>query len=287
MALALLAYPNIDPVLVRLGPIAVRWYGLAYVAAFIGAGLVMRHLNRRWDLGLTEDDELEILLAAVIGVIVGARLGYVFFYGLTAYVRAPLTIFAIWDGGMSFHGGLIGILLAAVVESRRLKLPFFTLVDMGSVGAPIGFFFGRLANFVNDELWGRVTNMPWAIVFPAGGPLPRHPSQLYEAVLEGLVLFAVMWALSRRVRARGTEIAWLLTLYGCFRFFVEFFREPDAQIGFIARHFTLGQLLSAPMIVAGVALLLWLRAHPTSGQGPLTRTAEVMREDPDTGGTCR
>lgn len=277
--LALLAYPNIDPVIFRAGPFAVRWYGVAYVAAFVGAGLVLRHLNRRWQLGLSEDDQLETLLAAVIGVIAGARLGYVLFYGLSGYLKAPPTIFAIWDGGMSFHGGLIGILLAGVVESRRLKLPFATLADVGSVGAPIGFFFGRLANFVNDELWGRVTNVPWAIVFPTGGLVPRHPSQLYEAALEGIVLFAVMWALSRRVRPRGTEVGWLLLLYGCFRFAVEFFREPDVQIGFIARYFTLGQLLSVPMIVAGAALLLWLRAHPTPTQGPLPRTAEETSAD--------
>jgi phosphatidylglycerol:prolipoprotein diacylglycerol transferase len=269
-ALALLPYPNIDPVLVRIGPIAVRWYGLAYVAAFIGAGLVLRALNRRWRLGLTEDEELDILLAAVIGVIVGARLGYVLFYNLGAYLRAPLGIFAIWDGGMSFHGGLIGILVAAWVESRRLRIPFLTLCDVGAVGAPIGFFFGRLANFVNDELWGRAASVPWAIVFP-NDPLhvPRHPSQLYEAALEGVVLFTVMWLLSRKPRPRGELIGWLLLLYGCFRTFAELFRQPDVQIGFLPGGVTMGQVLSAPMIVAGVALLLWLRAHPTPVEGPL------------------
>jgi phosphatidylglycerol:prolipoprotein diacylglycerol transferase len=266
--LALLAYPPIDPVLVRVGPVAIRWYGLAYVAAFVGAWFVVRSLNKRWRIGLSDDDELEILLAAVIGVIVGARLGYVLFYNLPFYLHSPLDVFKIWDGGMSFHGGLIGITIAAVVESRRLRMPLLTLCDLGAVAAPIGLFFGRLANFVNDELWGRVTNVPWAMVFPNGGPLPRHPSQLYEAFLEGVVLFSVMWLLSRRVRPRGTEIGWLLVLYGCFRTFVEFFRQPDVQVTWLPKWVTTGQLLSVPMIVIGAVLLLWLRAHPTPLQGP-------------------
>lgn len=265
--LALLPYPEIDPVLVRIGPLAIRWYGLAYVAAFIAAGLVLRHLNRRWRLGLSEDDELEVLLAAVLGVILGARLGYVLFYNLPAYLRDPLSVFAIWDGGMSFHGGLIGISIAGVIESRRLKLPLLTLLDVGAVAAPVGFLLGRLANFVNGELWGRASEVPWAMVFPLDpAGLPRHPSQLYEAALEGLVLFAVMWWLSRRPRPRGTEIGTLLLLYGLFRTFVEFFREPDVQIGFLAGGVTMGQLLSLPMILGGAALLLWLHRHPTPRQ---------------------
>lgn len=254
--------------LVHIGPLAIRWYGLAYVAGFIGAGLVLRLVNRRWRLGLSGDDELEILLAAVIGLIVGARVGYVLFYDLPVYLTSPLTVFAIWDGGMSFHGGLVGLLVAGVVESRRLRIPFLTLADAGAVGAPIGLFLGRLANFVNDELWGRVTNVPWAMVFPSGGPLPRHPSQLYEAALEGVVLFVVMLVMSRRPRPRGTELGWLLVLYGCFRVFVEFFRQPDIQIGFLPGGVTMGQVLSVPMILTGAALLLWLRAHPTPLQGP-------------------
>jgi phosphatidylglycerol:prolipoprotein diacylglycerol transferase len=259
---ALLPYPAIDPVLVRIGPLAVRWYGLAYVGAFVVAWLVLRRLDARWKPGLSEDDRLEILLAAVVGVVVGARLGYVLFYNLGAYLRSPLTILALWDGGMSFHGGLIGILVAGAVMSRRLKLPFLTICDIGSVAAPAGFFFGRLANFVNDELWGRPASVPWAMVFPTGGPVPRHPSQLYEALLEGVVLFAVMWWLSLRVRTRGTLLGWLLVLYGSFRILVEFFRQPDVQIGFLPGGATMGQLLSIPMVLGGVALLLWVRRHP-------------------------
>lgn len=262
-----LAYPRIDPVLVHIGPLAVRWYGIAYVVGFACAALILRRLDRRWDLRMSDDDQLEVLLACVVGVIAGARLGYVLFYNLGAYLRAPLTIFALWDGGMSFHGGLIGVLLAGWWAARRVKVPFLTLADIGAVGAPIGFFLGRLANFVNDELWGRLANVPWAMVFPNGGALPRHPSQLYEAALEGVVLFAVMMVLSRRARPRGTLLGWLLILYGSFRVFVEFFRQPDIQIGFLPGGVTMGQLLSVPMIVGGVALLLWIRAHPTPPEG--------------------
>lgn len=269
MTLALLPYPAIDPVLVHIGPVAIRWYGLAYVAAFLGAWFVMGNLNGRWRLHLSEDDRLEILLAAVIGVIVGARLGYVVFYNLSSYLADPLSIVAVWDGGMSFHGGLIGILLAAWVESRRLKLPFLTLCDIGAVAAPIGFFLGRLANFVNGELYGRPSGVPWAMVFPTDPThLPRHPSQLYEALLEGVVLLAIMWWMSRRIRQRGTEIGWLLVLYGTFRSLVELLRMPDVQIGFLPGGLTMGQVLSVPMIVAGVALLLWVRAGRSAPQGP-------------------
>ncbi len=259
--MAAILFPNIDPVLLRIGPMAVRYYGIAYVLAFVAAGLVLRVLNERWELGLSADDQLEVLLAAVLGVIIGARVGYVLVYNPAYYLKHPLEASAIWDGGMSFHGGLVGIVLAAVVEGRRLKVAFLRLTDVGAVAAPVGFFFGRLANFINDELWGRVTTVPWAFVFPAAGPQPRHPSQLYEAALEGVVLFAVMLLLARRRRSDGELLGWLLVLYGCFRIFVELFREPDAQLGFIFRYFTTGQLLSVPMVLLG-AWLLWRVRRP-------------------------
>lgn len=255
-ALAVLVYPRINPIALRVGPLAVHWYGLAYVAGFIGAGLLLRHLNRRWQVGLSDDAQIDIVLAAVVGVIVGARLGYVLFYGLGAYVKAPLTIFAVWDGGMSFHGGLVGILLAGVFIAHQKKVPFLRLADMGTVGAPIGFGLGRLANFINGELWGRTTTVPWGMVFPGAGPLPRHPSQLYEALLEGVVLFCVMFALSRRKRPDGFMLGVMLALYGCFRILVEFVRQPDAQLGLLAGPFSMGQLLSAPMMIAG-CWLVW------------------------------
>lgn len=253
--MAAFAFPNLNPIAFTLGPLVVRWYGLAYVAGFLLAGLVLSRLNRRWEIGLSKDQLLDVVLAAVIGLIVGARLGYVLFYGGTEYIREPIKILATWSGGMSFHGGLVGILLAGWIMSRRLKVPFLRLTDMGAVGAPIGLFLGRVTNFVNGELWGRVTDVPWGVVFPSGGPLPRHPSQLYEALLEGLVLFVVLVLLSRKKRADGFMLGVMMSLYGVFRIAVEFLREPDVQLGFIAGPFTMGQILSAPMVLVGVWLV--------------------------------
>lgn len=265
---AVWTYPAIDPVALRLGPLAVRWYGLAYLVAFLAAWWAASYFNKRWKLGLDGDDLATIMLAAVIGVVVGGRLGYVVFYGAGQYWKAPLTIFALWDGGMSFHGGLAGILIAGVVMSRRLKVPFLTLCDVGAVAAPVGFLTGRLANFVNGELWGRPSSVAWAMVFPSD-PLhvPRHPSQLYEAVLEGVVLLAIMLWLSRKRRPDGELLGWMLLLYGAFRIFVEFFREPDVQIGFLPGGTTMGQILSVPLLIFGVWLLVRARKALKAGAG--------------------
>ncbi|MRS12954.1 MAG: prolipoprotein diacylglyceryl transferase [Actinobacteria bacterium] len=255
--MASIPYPNIDPVMFSLGPVSIRWYGMAYVAGFIVAGLILRSLVRRWEVGLTDDDMLDIVLACVIGLVAGARLGYVVFYGAGGYWDDPVSILRFWDGGMSFHGGLAGIMLAGWLMARRKGVPVLRLFDLGAVGAPLGIFFGRIANFINGELWGRVSDVPWAMVFPhAPGTLPRHPSQLYEALLEGLVLFCVLWLMSRRKRADGLLIGTLLALYAVFRTFIEFFREPDVQLGFILGPFTMGQLLTLPMLVAG-GWLIW------------------------------
>jgi phosphatidylglycerol:prolipoprotein diacylglycerol transferase len=257
--LAAIVFPAIDPIAFRVGPFAVRWYGIAYLLGFLGAYLVMRWLIGRWRLNISDDDQLSIILAAVVGVIVGGRLGYVLFYGGGYYWSHPGQILAVWDGGMSFHGGLIGILCAAVLVAQTMRIPWLTLCDLGSVGAPIGIFFGRLANFVNQELWGRVTTAPWGVVFPAAGPSPRHPSQLYEALLEGLLLFLVMalLAIRRPPLPRGVLFGVLLSLYGVFRISVEFLREPDTQIGFLPGGLTMGQALSAPLILCGIALVAW------------------------------
>lgn len=263
-------YPRIDPIALRLGPLAIRWYGLAYLAGFLFAWWVLRRLNKRWKLGLSPDDEALAMLTVVLGLIVGARLGYVLVYGAGSYWQAPLKILAVWDGGMSFHGGLVGLLLAGVFLSRRLKVPFLRLADWGAVAAPLGLALGRLGNFVNGELWGRETNVPWAMVFPDAGTLPRHPSQLYEAFLEGVVLLTVMLLLSRKKRAPGELLAWFLVLYGCMRIFVELFRQPDVQIGvagFLAGHTTMGQLLSIPMLVAGAGLLWFLKRKKAAPVG--------------------
>ncbi|MCE5203649.1 MAG: prolipoprotein diacylglyceryl transferase [Coriobacteriales bacterium] len=270
-------FPDLNPIAFTVGPLAVRWYGLAYVAGFVAAGALLDRLNRRWQVGLTRDQEIDLVLAAVIGVIVGGRLGYVLFYGGSEYLRHPLNIFATWNGGMSFHGGLVGILLAGWIMARRFGVPFLRLADMGAVGAPIGFLLGRLTNFVNGELWGRVTTLPWGVVFPGAGPLPRHPSQLYEAFLEGLVLFVILLTLSRKKRADGFMLGTLLLLYGVFRIAVEFAREPDVQLGFIAGPFTMGQLLSVPMLVAG-AWLLW-RTH--RGKWEASEDGAALSAGPD------
>lgn len=266
--LASIAYPVIDPVAFSLGTLSVRWYGLAYVAGFILAALVMRSLSRRWNVGLSTDDLLDIVLVAVVGLVVGARLGYVLFYGVGAYWSEPLSVFAFWDGGMSFHGGLVGILIAGAVIAKRKGVSALRLFDMGAVGAPLGLLFGRIANFVNGELWGRVTDAPWGMVFPrAPGGLPRHPSQLYEAALEGLVLFVVMWVLSRRKRGDGFMIGTMVALYGVFRIVAEFFREPDLQLGFITGGLTMGQILSVPMVLVGVWLVWRASSRRTGSTG--------------------
>ena len=257
--MAAFTFPNVDPIAFHLGPLAVRWYGLAYMIAFLAAWWILSRLDERWGLGLGPDGRAATVLAAVIGVILGGRLGYVLFYGAGVYWREPIRIIQLWDGGMSFHGGLAGILLAGVWVSRRYHVPYLRLTDAGAIAAPIGLFLGRIANFMNDELWGRVTTVPWGVVFPNGGPLPRHPSQLYEAGLEGLVLFGVMLWLARKDRTAGEITGWLLTLYAVFRIFVEFFREPDIQIGFLPGGITMGQILSIPVLLAGIWLLWWVR----------------------------
>jgi phosphatidylglycerol:prolipoprotein diacylglycerol transferase len=274
LILATIAYPQIDPVAFRVGPLSVHWYGLAYLTGFFLAGLLIRALAGRWKLGLTDDDVLNIMLGAIIGVMVGGRLGYVLLYGGRYYLENPASIVALWDGGMSFHGGLAGILIAGLVVARIMGMPWLTVCDLGVVGAPIGIGLGRLANFVNGELWGRVTTAPWGMVFPTGGPLPRHPSQLYEALLEGVVLFAFILWLAWRLppRPRGELLGWLLALYGIFRMLIESVREPDAQLGFIVGSWlTMGMLLSTPMVVVGLWLIVDSRRRGLPQQGRARR----------------
>lgn len=254
-------YQMLDPVALQLGPLQIRWYGLAYVAGFVCAFLVLADLSRRWRIRIGDDAFFTIIFCVVIGVIFGGRLGYVLFYGDGYYLEHPEQILAFNKGGMSFHGGLIGVLLGGAVAAKITHIPFLTLADMGAVGGAIGLFFGRCANFVNGELWGAPTDLPWGVVFGgAAGSMPRHPSQLYEAVLEGIVIFCVLFALSRKnpPRPRGTFIGLFLAMYGLFRFLVEFIREPDAQLGYLwGGWLTMGQVLSVPLIVAGVALLIY------------------------------
>ena len=254
-------YQAIDPIAFQIGPVAVRWYGIAYVLGFLLAGLIIYRVAKRWKLGITVEDLLVIVLCVMVGVIVGARLGYCLFYGDGYYLAHPLDILAFNQGGMSFHGGLIGALVAGAVAAKVTGIPYLTLADLGVIAAPLGLFFGRFANFINGELWGAPTDWPLGVVFGgAAGDIPRHPTQLYEGVLEGLVIFAVLFALSRRVppRPRGTFLGLFLVMYGVFRFLIEFVRQPDAQLGYLFGGWvTMGQILSAPLILAGSAFLIY------------------------------
>ncbi len=264
-------YQGLDPIAFSLGPLVVRWYGLAYVLGFVCAAAIIYFVAKRWKLGMSEDNLLTLMVCAIVGVVLGARIGYVLFYGDGYYLSHPLEILAFNQGGMSFHGGLVGLLIGGAVAARMTRIPFLTLADLGSIAAPIGLFFGRCANFVNGELWGAPTDGPLGVVFGgAAGMMPRHPSQLYEAVLEGIVIFCVLFALSRKrpPRPQGTFLGAFLVLYGIFRFLIEFVREPDVQLGYLwGGWLTMGQVLSAPLIVAGIALLIYAARtrHPQAG----------------------
>lgn len=265
-------YQGLDPIAFSLGPLVVRWYGLAYVLGFVCAAAIIYFVAKRWKLGMSEDNLLTLMVCAIVGVVLGARIGYVLFYGDGYYLSHPLEILAFNQGGMSFHGGLVGLLIGGAVAARITRIPFLTLADLGSIAAPIGLFFGRCANFVNGELWGAPTDGPLGVVFGgAAGMMPRHPSQLYEAVLEGLVIFCVLFALSRKrpPRPQGTFLGAFLVLYGIFRFLIEFVREPDVQLGYLwGGWLTMGQVLSAPLIVGGIALLIYAARTQRSQAGP-------------------
>lgn len=252
----MLTYPQIDPVLVSLGPLKVHWYGLMYLIAFALAWWILLIQVRRPWWRVTSEQVSDIVFYGAFGVVLGGRLGYVLFYNLPAYMADPLALFQIWNGGMSFHGGFIGVLVAIALYARKHRLGFFELTDLIAPAVPLGLFVGRLGNFINGELWGKVTNVPWAMVFPTGGPAPRHPSQLYEACLEGLMLFIILWWFAAKPRPRMAASALFLLGYGSFRFLVEFVREPDTHIGYLAWDWlTMGHLLSFPMIVVGLGFL--------------------------------
>ena len=260
----MIQYPSFSPEIVRIGPFALRWYGLMYVFGFGASYLIVRSRLRSVVPSIIRGEGQKDFLSAlytylVTGLMLGARLGYVLFYDLGQYVQRPWEVFAVWHGGMSFHGGLIGSVVAGVLCCRTYGVDAWAVADLIIGTAPIGIGLGRLGNFINGELYGRVTDVPWAMVFPEGGPLPRHPSQLYELLLEGVVLFVLLSWLRRWIRKPGILAASFLVLYGLFRILAELFRQPDAQLGFLIGQVTMGQVLSALMVLAGI-ILLWARA---------------------------
>ncbi|MBW0171473.1 MAG: prolipoprotein diacylglyceryl transferase [Hydrogenophaga sp.] len=266
----MLQHPQIDPVALQLGPLAIHWYGLTYLLAF---GLFLLLANARlkyppfasvtqppW----TRRDVEDILFLGVLGVVAGGRVGYCLFYKPAYYLSNPLEVFAVWQGGMSFHGGLIGVMLAMVWYARSRQRPFMQVMDFVAPCVPTGLAAGRLGNFINGELWGRVADpsLPWGMVFRGAGDLPRHPSQVYQFLLEGLLLFVLLWFYARKEHARGQVSAVFLFGYGVFRFIAEFFREPDAHLGLLSLGMSMGQWLCVPMIVGGAFMWWWFGRQP-------------------------
>ena len=255
----MLVHPDFDPVAFSIGPLKVRWYGLMYLVGFAIAWVLGRYRAKRPASGWQPTQVDDLVFYGAMGVILGGRIGYVVFYGFSAFLHNPLMLFKVWEGGMSFHGGLLGVLIAMLLFTRKVNKGFFEVTDFIAPLTPLGLFFGRIGNFINGELWGRVSDLPWAMVFhtPGAGPLPRHPSQLYEAALEGVVLFIILWLYSTKPRPVRAVSGLFLVCYGVLRFAMEFVREPDAQLGYIAFDWlTMGQLLSLPMILFGVWLLV-------------------------------
>ncbi len=258
--LLVLPFPDIDPIAVALGPLAIRWYSLAYIVGLVAAWRYCRRLAGRPPNAIDPDQFDDFLLWATLGVVLGGRLGYVLFYKPAFFLANPLEILVIWQGGMSFHGGAAGVILAIILFARKRGISWLSLGDLVACAVPIGLFLGRLANFVNGELYGRAADVPWAMVFPRDPEqIPRHPSQLYEAGLEGIVLFLLLYLLVRRgwLERPGAIGGAFLAGYGLARILVEFFRQPDAHLGFLLGFTTMGQVLSLPLIIAGVILIAW------------------------------
>ena len=254
----MIVHPQYNPVALQLGPLAIHWYGLMYLAGFmtflwLGRKRIAVLNNPQIDLKLLDD----LLFYGVLGVILGGRLGYVFFYKAAYYLGHPLEILAVWQGGMSFHGGFLGVLVAMALLARKHKLRWLQVTDFIAPLVPPGLAFGRIGNYINGELWGRPSDVPWAMIFPRVDNLPRHPSQLYEFALEGLLLFALLWLYARKVRPTASVSGLFLIGYGSFRFIAEFTREPDDFLGLLSFGMSMGQWLSLPMVLAGILMMIW------------------------------
>ena len=255
----MLHHPNIDPVALHLGPLQIHWYGLMYLLGFWGCWWLAVRRGRMAHVGWSEQQVSDVLFYIVMGVILGGRIGYTFFYNFSGFLADPLVIVRIWQGGMSFHGGLLGVTAAMWLFARNKGLSFYQVADFCAVVVPFGLLTGRIGNFINGELWGAVTDLPWGMVFQTGGPLPRHPSMLYEAFLEGAVLLAILWWFGKKPRPAPAIAALFLILYGAFRFAIEFVRMPDAHIGYLygTGWFTMGMQLCVPMIAAGLFFFVY------------------------------
>ncbi|MCF6236150.1 MAG: prolipoprotein diacylglyceryl transferase [Gammaproteobacteria bacterium] len=253
----MLPFPDIDPVALSLGSLKIHWYGLMYLIGFALAWLLGNWRAKQPGSGWNSEQVSDLIFYCALGLVLGARIGYMLFYQFESVLANPLDLLKIWQGGMSFHGGAIGVTIGIWLFGRKYKKDFFSVTDFLVPLAPLGLFAGRMGNFINGELWGRTTDSSFGMIFPSGGPLARHPSQLYEAILEGLVLFLILWFYSSKPRPKMAVTGLFLLGYGCFRSFVEFFREPDAHLGFIAFDWlTMGQVLSLPMIIGGLALIV-------------------------------
>lgn len=262
----MISYPHINPVLLSIGPIQIRWYGIMYILGFLTAYLLIQKQERARQVGLIGTVAQDLVFYLAVGVVIGGRLGYIIFYQYNdymLYIKHPLEIIATWHGGMSFHGGFLGALIAGWVFSRVKEIPFSVLADSVAVTTPIGLGLGRIGNFINGELVGRPSTLPWAMIFPDAGPVPRHPSQLYNALVEGLVLFLLLWNLRKRGFRDGMMGVFFLLFYGTFRFFLEFFREPDPQVGFLLGGLTMGQILCFAMIVTAGLLAVFIQRRPS------------------------
>ncbi len=251
-------FPNISPIALSIGPFNLRWYALAYLFGIIIAWVLTSKNIKKYDLGISNVQLDDLVFYTTLGIILGGRIGYVCCYGDNYFIKNPLQIFAIWNGGMSFHGGIAGVIFGLFYFSRVNKFPFLKITDIVALYVPIGIFLGRIANFINGELWGRITTVPWAVKFPSGGYFPRHPSQIYEALFEGAFMFIVLSILWKKEYVRknhGIISACFLIIYALSRISMEFFREPDAQIGFLWNIITMGQLLSIPFLILGIYIL--------------------------------
>jgi len=274
-----LNYPKMSPDIVSLGPVKIRWYGFMYVLGFIIAYFLIRNEARKKDLGLNDDQVYDLIFYLILGVILGGRTGYILFYNLSFYLSNPLNILKIYEGGMSFHGGLIGVILGGYIYCRKRKIRFLPIADIGAMAGALGLGFGRIGNFINAELYGRVTtsDFPLAMIFPTDPTQqPRHPSQLYESFFEGFLMFGILYLVNKKNFKPGTLIGSFIMLYGTFRFFIEYTRQPDAQIGFIFNYFSMGQLLCIPMILIGLGIILYFNFGP----GKNTPSVELKTIEP-------